>query len=235
MEYGMSQLKILAGLAALAALSGLAGCGSGNQENASGDAGAQAAKALFAPAVKVKGEVLTAGGDQANGCVLEIYNVVTGELVRESTISGRFSIMIQDGSNMDGLRFRGLCDGTEVYRSADYPASRLADMNWRVSLGKITVARGLVTVSGRVVDDSGTAPRDCSVGVYPAGKKEPLETWPASGDFHGEFDLADAGNLFTIEASCPGYAKRGTSGVYGPQMVDSDTNSIRTRDLVVQK
>lgn len=231
----MSRLKILAALAAVAAFTWLAGCGSSNRGNASGDTSAQAAKALFAPAVKVKGELLTSSGDQANGCVLETYNVATGKLVRKSTISGRFSIVIQDASNMDGLRFRGLCDGNEVYRSTDYSASKLADMNWRVSLGKITVARGLVTVTGRVVDKNGTAPRDCSVGLYPAGKKQPIASWPATGEFRGEFDLAAAGNFFTFEASCPGYAKRGTSGVYGPQMVDSDTNSIRTKDLVVQK
>lgn len=44
-----------------------------------------------------------------------------------------------------------------------------------------------------------------------------------------------SGNMFTIEATCPGYAKRGTSGVYAANMVDAKTNSIRTRDLVVGK
>jgi hypothetical protein len=228
---------IIVAPALVGALFGLAACGGGGGGgNSSGDGkAAQTAKALFAPAVKVKGSMVTATGDQANGCVLEIYNVATGDRVKESTVSGRFSISFQDPANMDGLRFRGLCDGVEVYRSRDYSADKLANMGWKVSLGEIMVARGAVTVSGRVVDEAGASPEGCSVGVYPAGRQEPVTSWPAAGDYSGAFELAQSGNMFTIEASCPGYAKRGTSGVYGPNMVDSETNSIRTRDLVVKK
>ena len=226
--------KIIMVPALASAMLGLAACGGGGNSSGDGKA-AQATKALFAPAVKVKGSMVTATGDQANGCVLEIYNSVTNEKVRESTVSGRFSISFQNPANMDGLRFRGLCDGVEVYKSPDYSSTKLSNMNWKVSLGEITVARGKVTVSGKVVDASGAAPAGCSVGVYPAAKKEPVASWPAAGRYSGEFDLAKSGNMFTIEATCPGYAKRGTSGVYAANMVDAKTNSIRTRDLVVAK
>jgi hypothetical protein len=222
----------------IAALLGLAACGGGGGGGGAGDGdgkAAQVTKSLFAPAVKIKGSMVTPSGGQANGCVLEIYNIATGERVKESTVSGRFSIMFQNAANMDGLRFRGLCDGAEVYKSPDYSANKLDSMKWKVSLGEIMVARGMVTASGKVLDESGAAPEGCSVGVYPAGKKEPVVSWPAAGNYHGEFDLVQTGNMFTIEASCPGYAKRGTSGVYAANMVDSETNSIRTRDLVVKK
>lgn len=229
----MLATKFFMAFAVPAALFGLVACSSSGRQPPANGTAAQAAKALFAPAVRVDGKMVDTTGEQANGCVLEIHNISTGKRVKESSVSGRFSILFQDAANMDGLRFRGLCDGIEVYRSADYSAGRLSDMDWKVSLGEITVARGLVAVSGRVVDESGKTPEDCAVGVYPAGKEEPIASWRASGEYSGEFDIAQAGDFFTIEAQCAGYARRGTSGVYGPQMVDADTNSIRTRDLVV--
>lgn len=228
--------KIVMAPALAGALFGLAACGGGGGGNSSGDGrAAQATKALFAPAVKVKGSMVTPGGDQANGCVLEIYNIKTSERVKESTVSGRFSISFQNPANMDGLRFRGLCDGAEVYKSTDYSADRLANMNWKVNLGEITVARGMLTAFGKVVDEAGAAPEGCSVGVYPAGRQEPVVSWPAAGKYSGQLDLAQSGKMFTIEASCPGYAKRGTSGVLTPDMVVGGTSTISVRDLVVRK
>jgi hypothetical protein len=227
--------KIIMAPALVGALFGLAACGGGGG-NSSGDGkAAQVTKALFAPAVKVKGKIVTPSGDQASGCVLEIYNIATGERVKESTVSGRFSIMFQNPASMDGLRFRGLCDGQQVFQSADYSSGKLQSMNWKVSLGEITVARGMLTAYGRVRDESGAAPEGCSVGVYPAGGQKPVISWPAAGKFSGELDLAQSGNMFTIEASCPGYAKRGTSGVLTPTMVVSGTSTISVRDLVVRK
>ena len=226
--------KMIMATALVGALFGLAACGGGGNSSGDGTA-AQTAKALFAPMVKVKGSIVTSTGEQADGCALEIYNIATGERVTESTVSGRFSIMFQNAANLDGLRFRGLCDGIEVYRSRNYSPNKLADMNWKVSLGEIMVVRGAVTVSGRVVDEAGASPKGCSVGIYPAGRQEPVVSWPAAGDYSGEFELAQSGNMFTVEASCPGYAKRGTSGVLAANMVDSKTNSIRTRDLVVKR
>lgn len=217
------------------ALLGIAACGGGNSGGGENSKAAQTAKALFAPAVKVKGTIVMPNGDQANGCVLEIYNIATGERVRESTVSGRFSISFQNPANMDGLRFRGLCDGAEVYKSTDYSATKLSNMKWKVDLGAITVARGMLTVYGNVVDQAGASPKGCSVGVYPVGKKKPVVSWPVAGKYSNEFDLAQAGKMFTIEASCPGYAKRGTSGVLTSDMAVEGTSTISVRDLVVRK
>jgi hypothetical protein len=228
--------KIIMAPALASALFGLAACGGGGGGNASGDGkAAQTTKALFAPAVKIKGRLVTPSGDQANDCVLEVYNIVTDEKVKESTVSGKFSITFQNAANMDGLRFRGICDGQTVYQSQDYRSSKLQNMKWKVNLGEITVARGMLTAYGKVMDESGAAPEGCSVGVYPAGKKEAVVSWPAAGKFSGELDLAQSGNMFTIEATCPGYAKRGTSGVLSPQMVVDGTTTISVRDLVVKK
>ena len=222
-------------MATIAALLGLAACGGGGGGSSSGDGkAAQTTKALFAPAVRVKGKFVTPDGGQANDCVLEIYNIATGERVRETTVSGRFSISFQNPANMDGLRFRALCDGAEVYKSTDYSANKLSNTKWKVNLGEITVARGMLTAYGNVMDESGAAPEGCSVGVYPVGKKKPVVSWPAADKFSGELDLAQSGNMFTIEATCPGYAKRGTSGVLTPDMVVQGTSTISVRDLVVK-
>lgn len=232
----MNKRMAFKAVAPLVALLGLAACGGGGGgADADNGKAAQTVKALFAPAVKVKGSMVTVTGDQANGCALEIYNAVTSEVVKRSDVSGRFSIIFQDAANMDGLQFRGVCDGYEVYRSNNYQPGKLADMNWKVDLGEITVLRGMVTASGRVVNERGATPEGCSVGVYPVGKKKPVVSWPAAGKFSGEFDMAQAGNMFTIEASCPGYAKRGTSGVLAANMVDPANPGITTRDLVVKK
>lgn len=221
-------------MATIAALLGIAACGGGGSSSGDGKA-AQTAKALFAPAVKVKGTIVMPNGGQANDCVLEIYNIATGERVRETTVSGRFSISFQNPANMDGLRFRALCDGAEVYKSADYSANKLSNTKWKVNLGAITVARGMLTAYGNVMDESGASPKGCSVGVYPAGKKKPVVSWPATGKYSNEFDLAQSGKMFTIEASCPGYAKRGTSGVLTSDMAVEGTSTISVRDLVVRK
>jgi len=136
---------------------------------------------------------------------------------------------------MDGLKFQSVCDGQTIFKSRDYSATRLSNMNWVVDLGEITVARGKIMIYGKIVDQAGGAPKGCSVGVYPAGKKEPVASWPATGKYNVEFDLARSGNMFTVEASCPGYAKRGTSGVLTAGMVIEGTSTISVRDLVVKK
>ena len=62
----MKILKIIMAPALVGALFGLAACGGGGGGNSSGDGkAAQTAKALFAPAVKVKGSMVTATGDQS--------------------------------------------------------------------------------------------------------------------------------------------------------------------------
>lgn len=220
-------------VAMIAALLGLAACGGGGSSSGDGKA-AQTAKALFAPSVKIKGKIVTQGGDLASGCTIEIYNIKTSELVKQSDVTGRFSISFQNPANMDGLKFRGICDGQQVFQSADYSSGKLQSMKWKVNLGEIKVARGMLTAYGNVMDESGAAPEGCSVGVYPVGKKEPVVSWPAAGKFSGELDLAQSGNMFTIEATCPGYAKRGTSGVLTADMVVSGTSTISVRDLVVK-
>lgn len=162
--------KIIMVPALASAMLGLAACGGGGNSSGDGKA-AQATKALFAPAVKVKGSMVTATGDQANGCVLEIYNSVTNEKVRESTVSGRFSISFQNPANMDGLRFRSLCDGVEVYKSPDYSSTKLSNMNWKVGLGEITVARGMVSVSGKVGISPARRPKAAASGSIRLARK----------------------------------------------------------------
>ena len=216
------------------ALLGIAACGGGGSSSGDGKA-ARTAKALFAPAVKVKGTIVMPNGDRASGCALEIYNIKTKEMVKRSDVTGRFSITFQNPANMDGLKFRGICDDQTVFQSTDYSATKLSNMQWKVDLGAITVARGMLTVYGNVVDQAGASPKGCSVGVYPVGKKKPVVSWPAAGKYSNEFDLAQAGKMFTIEASCPGYAKRGTSGVLTSDMAVEGTSTISVRDLVVRK
>ena len=222
-----AKLSALLGVALLA----VSACGGGG-----GTGTGVGMKNFVAPPVRVKGQIAAVGGASPEGCVLTAYNARSNEKIRQFDVARNFSVTFATGAVFDGLRFEATCEGYGLaHRSKIYSPDEVSARDFKVNLGEMVVRTGLVYVSGRVVNESGKTPKGCSVGIYKAGVKEPLRIWPAPGEYKGEFNITEAGNFFTFEATCPGYSKRGNSGVYGPDMIDGASPAVRTRDLVVQR
>lgn len=217
--------------AIVAAVLPLAACG-----GAGGSGKHASTKDMLAPPVTVRGIVTTVDGSKPDGCTLTGFNATSNAEIQNSTVGRDFAVVFASGAYFDGMRFEVKCPGYDLgYKSKIYSATEISDAGNRIKLGAVTVMTGIVHVSAMVVDETGAAPAGCSVGLYPAGKKEPVTTWPATGLFDGEFKIAEAGSMFTFEATCPGYARRGTSGVYSVQMIDMTKPDVRLRDLVVKR
>lgn len=192
-------------------------------------------KNFFAPSLRIKGTVATSDGGNPEGCKLEVFNRKRGNLVKTFEINARFTIYFSDAVVSDGVRFAVSCENYPGAGEKVYSRRQLEAANFKIDTGAFTVAGGGIGVTGKVVDETGATPEGCSVGLYKAGQKVPLVSWDAPGTFAGTFDLAEAGGFFMFEASCPGYEKRGTSGVYTANAIDEGNPTIVTRDLVVKR
>lgn len=231
MEEAVSMFRNILRIAGLAAaLSSLAACSA----STSGSSGS-GAKNFLAPAVSVKGSFKAADNGAPVDCKLKMFNLGNGKLAKTFDVraGSRFKVIFADGAVFDGMRFAVGCKNYPDSNEKTYSADQLGDAGLKLDLGEFVVSTGLVKISGKVVNKSGATPKGCVVGLYKAGVKQPLASWPAPRNFAGEFRLSEAGEFFTFEATCPGYSKRGGSGVYGP--FHFDKGSAVTRDLVVKR
>lgn len=230
----MGKFAKISGLVFLgAALLALSACGGGG-----GTGKGASMKDMLAPPIRVKGTVAVAGGADPEGCVLTAYNAKSNEQIKQFNVQRNFTVIFSTGALFDGLRFEAKCEGYEMaHRSKVYSPEKISSRKYKINLGEMIARSGIVHVSGRVVNESGKTPKGCSVGIYKAGVKKPLYSWPApgNGEYKGQFNITEAGDFFTFEATCPGYSKRGNSGVYGPDMIDEASSAVRTRDLVVRR
>lgn len=220
-------LAVFKTAAVVAIVLGFGAAGAGAQDSS--------LKSLFAPSLRIKGTVATSDGGNPEGCKLEVFNKRRGNLVRTFEINSQFKIFFADTAISDGVRFAVSCENYPGAEEKVYSRQQLEAVNFKINTGAFTVTGGGISVTGRVVDETGVTPEGCSVGLYKAGQKTPLVSWDAPGAFAGYFNLADAGGFFMFEATCPGYEKRGTSGVYSPNSIDTGNPAIVTRDLVVKR
>lgn len=190
--------------------------------------------------LKIKGTVTTPFGGHASGCELELSDIDDGKQFASLDVSGRFNMRYSSFAEYDsdrgayrGMRFHVSCPDHPVSAARVFTDQQMAESNMTVQLGEIVVWDGDAYAHGKIVDQSGATRWGCFVGLYNPGNDRPPRTWITIGGFSEDLNLAEAGDQFTFEASCPGFARRGASKIFTIDMISPGNPEIALGNLVV--
>jgi hypothetical protein len=185
--------------------------------------------------VRVKGEVAQLGGGAIKGCSLRVYDDGTGELIHETGVGNIFDSVFFPGERLDGMRFTVGCKGAPASAFKVYTAGRIANAGYDLDLGRFKVWHGRISVSGKVVDESGKKLRGCIVALYTQGQKYPVHKYIPLFGFQGQVELGKTTGQFYFEVNCAGYKKYARSQVFNASRLGPRTRRIKTRTLVVSR